>query len=130
MPTGRRDLEGPLDVLLPFHIAQVNRIVAAALVDITAQVHAEQALTQSEALYRNLVENSRDAVFLMQHGRVVYANDALGNILDYRTEDLIGASYFDWVATDDLAAQTGRAWPAVVLPATDPTAQDFTLGNL
>ncbi|MBK9658247.1 MAG: EAL domain-containing protein [Rhodanobacteraceae bacterium] len=82
--------------------------VDGALVDITAQVHAELALTQSEALYRNLVENSRDAVFLMQHGRVVYANDALGNILGCRSEDLIGANYFDWVAPDDVAAQTLR----------------------
>ena len=82
--------------------------IDGTLVDISVQVHAEQALTQSEALYRNLVENSRDAVFLMQHGRVVYANDALGNILDYRTEELIGANYFDWVATDDMPAQTGR----------------------
>ncbi len=82
--------------------------VDGTLVDITVQVHAELALMQSEALYRNLVENSRDAVFLMQHGRIVYANDSLGAILDFPTEDLIGANYFDWVAQDDMAAQTGR----------------------
>ncbi|MBK8068838.1 MAG: PAS domain S-box protein [Rhodanobacteraceae bacterium] len=39
------------------------------MIDISGQMHAEQALAQSEALHRNLVENSRDAVFLMQHGR-------------------------------------------------------------
>ncbi|MCB1612583.1 MAG: PAS domain S-box protein, partial [Xanthomonadales bacterium] len=77
-------------------------------VDITVQVRAEQALSQSEALYRNLVENSRDGVFLMQHGRVLFANDALGDILGYRSEEMIGASYFDWVAPEDLAAQAAR----------------------
>lgn len=78
------------------------------MIDISGQVHAEQALAQSEALHRNLVENSRDAVFLMQHGRIMYANEALAAILECRTEDLIGASYFDWVAPEDLAAQAQR----------------------
>lgn len=78
------------------------------MIDISGQVHAEQALAQSEALHRNLVENSRDAVFLMQHGQVQYANDALAAILGCRTEDLIGASYFDWVAPEDLALQAQR----------------------
>ena len=82
--------------------------VDGTVVDITVQVRAEQALSQSEALYRNLVENSRDGVFLMQHGRVLFANDALGDILGYRSEEMIGASYFDWVAPEDLAAQAAR----------------------
>ena len=78
------------------------------MIDISSQVHAEQALTQSEALYRNLVENSRDAVFLMQHGRVLYANDAMGAILDCPAADLIGASYFDWIAAEDVGVQAQR----------------------
>jgi diguanylate cyclase (GGDEF)-like protein/PAS domain S-box-containing protein len=78
------------------------------MIDISGQVHAEQALAQSEALHRNLVENSRDAVFLMQHGRIMYANEALATILQCRNEDLIGASYFDWVAPEDIAAQAQR----------------------
>ena len=71
-------------------------------------VEAQQALSQSEALYRNLVENSRDGVFLMQHGRVIFANDALGAILDYTSEEMVGASYFDWVCPEDLKAQAER----------------------
>ncbi|MGE4071231.1 MAG: EAL domain-containing protein [Lysobacterales bacterium] len=82
--------------------------IDGTLIDITIQVRAEQALSQSEALYRNLVENSRDGVFLMQHGRVIFANDALGEILGYRSEEMIGASYFDWVAPEDMAAQAER----------------------
>jgi diguanylate cyclase (GGDEF)-like protein/PAS domain S-box-containing protein len=82
--------------------------VDGTLVDISVEVRAAQALEQSETLYRKLVENSRDGVFLMQHGRVVYANDALATILDQPVENLIGASYFDWVAPEDLAPQTQR----------------------
>lgn len=78
------------------------------LIDISEQVLAEQALVQSEMLYRNLVENSRDGVFLMQQGRIEFANEALGGILGYPAQALIGASYFDWVAPEDLAAQAQR----------------------
>lgn len=82
--------------------------VDGTLIDISVQVRAEQALLQSEALYRELVENTLDGVFLMQHGRIQYANAALAAILDYRAGELIGASYFDWVAPEDAAAQTER----------------------
>lgn len=84
--------------------------VDGTLIDVTMQVSAERALTQSEALYRNLVENSRDGVFLMQHGQVLFANDALGAILGLPAESIIGASYFDWVAPEDLEAQSQRKY--------------------
>lgn len=82
--------------------------VEGTLLDISEQVRAESALVQSEMLYRNLVENSRDGVFLMQHGRIEFANDTLGSILGYEANELIGASYFDWVAPEDLNAQAQR----------------------
>lgn len=78
------------------------------LVDISRQVAAEQALQHSESLYRSLVENSRDGVFLMQHGLVLFANDALGQILGREPRNIIGGSYFDWIAADDRAAQQER----------------------
>ncbi len=82
--------------------------VEGTVLDINSLVQAETALQQSESLYRNLVENSRDGVFLMQHGKVVIANDTLGEILGYSKDELIGASYFDWVAPEDLARQQAR----------------------
>ncbi len=82
--------------------------IEGTLIDISDKIEAQQALSQSEALYRNLVENSRDGVFLMQHGRIVFANDALGEILNYTSEEMIGASYFDWVCPEDLKAQAER----------------------
>lgn len=82
--------------------------IEGTVLDISNLVQTETALQQSETLYRHLVENSRDGVFLMQHGQVIIANDTLGEILGCRKEDLIGASYFDWVAAEDLAAQQAR----------------------
>jgi diguanylate cyclase (GGDEF)-like protein/PAS domain S-box-containing protein len=79
-----------------------------SLVDITAQVDAEQALLQSQALYRVLVENSRDGVFLIQHGKVIFANEAMAHILGYEVAQITGIDYLSLVDPADLDAQRER----------------------
>ncbi|WP_374473423.1 PAS domain S-box protein [Arenimonas sp.] len=79
-----------------------------SLVDITAQVGAEQALRQSQALYQVLVETSREGVFLIQHGRVLFANEAMGRILGYPVGELTGMEYMALVDPTDLPAQAAR----------------------
>ncbi|GAB2655072.1 PAS domain S-box protein [Arenimonas aestuarii] len=79
-----------------------------SLVDITAQVEAEQALQQSRTLYQVLVENSRDGVFLIQRGMVAFANRALADILGYPVEELTGMEYMRLVDPADLEAQMAR----------------------
>ncbi len=78
------------------------------LSDISSTVAAKQALEQSERLYRSLVENCRDGVFLMQHGNIVFCNEALARSLDFTCAELIGTSYFSRIAPEDLAKQQGR----------------------
>ena len=79
-----------------------------SLVDITAQVAAEQALLQSQQLYQVLVDNSRDGVFLIQRGRVLFANEAMAQILGWEVARLVGMDYMALVDPDDLAAQDAR----------------------
>src|SRR5688500_14996860 len=79
-----------------------------SLVDITAQAEAEQALLQSQALYRVLVENSRDGVFLIQQGKVIFANEAMARILGYEVAEITGIDYLSLVAPEDLDAQRAR----------------------
>ena len=84
------------------------RFIEGSLVDVTAQVEAEAALRQSQALYQVLVETSRDGVFLIQRGHIVFANEAMARILDYSVGELTGKEYMSLVDPDDLAAQSGR----------------------
>lgn len=79
-----------------------------SLEDITAQVEAEQALRQSEALYRVLVDNARDGVFLIQRGRIVFANQALEQIYGVGRGALDGRAYMDLIAPEDLEDQARR----------------------
>src|SRR5581483_7641931 len=79
-----------------------------SIVDITAQIEAETRLRQSEALYKTLIENCRDGVFLVLHDRVLFANQALADILGYSAEELRDRPYIDFVAPESLAAQISR----------------------
>ena len=78
------------------------------LEDITAQVEAEQALKQSQALYQVLLDNTRDGVFLIQRGLVRFANRAMADILGYPLEELIGKPYMELIDVGDAAAQAER----------------------
>jgi diguanylate cyclase (GGDEF)-like protein/PAS domain S-box-containing protein len=79
-----------------------------SLEDITAQVEAEQALEQSQALYKVLVENCRDGVFLIQQGLVRFANPAMMAMLGYEGAELIGRPYMDLLDPADVPAQMHR----------------------
>jgi diguanylate cyclase (GGDEF)-like protein/PAS domain S-box-containing protein len=78
------------------------------VIDITERLAAEQAVQQSEAMYKVLVDNCRDGVFLIQRGAVVFANRALADMLGYTEAELIGRGYFELVAPEDRAAQQVR----------------------
>jgi len=79
-----------------------------SVVDITWQESAESALRQSEELYRILVDNCRDGVFLIQRGKVVFTNSAMADMLGYAVADLIGSEYMDLIAPESRAAQQER----------------------
>lgn len=78
------------------------------VVDITERLASEAALQQSEALYKVLIDNCRDGVFLIQRGRVIFANRALAQMLGYDEQELAGCAYFDLIAPEDRAAQQVR----------------------
>ncbi len=82
--------------------------VEGTLIDISNVVQAQAALAQSERLYRSLIENCRDGVFLIQHGRMTFCNDALAETMDFTAEELIGSSYIERIAPEDLPAQLAR----------------------
>ena len=67
--------------------------------DVTDRVAAERALSDSEARYRAVVQQSMDAIFLVDPGtgRIVEGNPALGRLLGYETEELAGLSVYELV---------------------------------
>lgn len=78
------------------------------LVDITLRKTAEAALHQSEHRYRTLVEHSQVGVFMNHEGRYVYVNHALAALLGYEEEELVGKSYRQLYAPEDLSNADDR----------------------
>ncbi|WP_298667763.1 PAS domain S-box protein [uncultured Methanofollis sp.] len=72
--------------------------VIGTFIDRTAQKQAENALAESEEKYRELVNNARDAIFLIEithdkrPGRFIEVNPAACTHLHYRREELLTMS--------------------------------------
>ncbi|HMM57391.1 MAG TPA: PAS domain S-box protein [Rudaea sp.] len=80
-----------------------------SIMDIGAQVEAEERLRQSENMYRTLVDSSHDGVFLIRHdGSIGFINEAMAQTLGYRADELIGTNYLKLIAPEAMAEQTVR----------------------
>jgi PAS domain S-box-containing protein len=72
------------------------------LMDVTERKHQEEALRQSEALYRTVVEQAEENIFLVdaRSRRVLDANEALLRSLGYTDDELKEMTLYDIVAHD------------------------------
>ena len=78
----------------------VPHIISVAR-DITGQKQAQAALTESEGLYRKLIENAGQAIMVAQDGMVIYSNPALNRIMGYPAADIISRPFTDFIHPDD-----------------------------
>jgi PAS domain S-box-containing protein/putative nucleotidyltransferase with HDIG domain len=84
--------------------------IQAAVLDISERKKAEEAVKQSEELYRALVSASPDAVLVTDmQGKIVYASKRAIEMGGFANErDIVGKSAFDFIAPEDRErAETG-----------------------
>jgi PAS domain S-box-containing protein len=94
-----REPRGPL----PQEIAWVDAATHLAAVALCRDA-ADQALQQSEARYRLMVDTAYEGVWLIDaEGRTTFANRRMGEMLGYTPEEMLGRSMFDFM---DEAART------------------------
>jgi PAS domain S-box-containing protein len=75
--------------------------VIITFMDVTAQIHAEQALEESESRYRALVEWSPEAIAVQRDGKLLFINPAGVKMMGAKSADeLIGKSTMDLVHPD------------------------------
>src|SRR5918994_1443983 len=79
-----------------------RRIRVTSVIDLTERKHQEEALRQSEALYRTVVEQAEENIFLVdaKSRRVLDANDALLRSLGYTDDELKEMTLYDIVDHD------------------------------
>jgi PAS domain S-box-containing protein len=83
--------------------------VLGAYADITARKRAEEALAQSEGLFRGLVEQALVGIYILQDDRLVYFNPRFCEIFGFSQAELLALPcWLDLVAEDDRAAVGGR----------------------
>ncbi|MGA2933714.1 MAG: PAS domain S-box protein [Methanomicrobiales archaeon] len=70
--------------------------------DITERKMTEQALKESEEMFRNPVEQSPVGVFLIQDNKIRYANPRLAEMVGYNRDDLLNKSFELMIFSDDL----------------------------
>jgi len=77
--------------------------------DITESTRAEQALRESELKYRELVENSPDAIAIYVEGKIVFVNNECLNLMRAESQDeLIGRSVVEFVHPEYRSIVAGR----------------------
>lgn len=68
-------------------------LIRSALVDQTEEWNAKAQLRESELLYRNLFENSNDAIYLLRDRKFELVNDKFCELLEISREELASDSF-------------------------------------
>ncbi|MCE9529773.1 MAG: PAS domain S-box protein [Planctomycetes bacterium] len=88
--------------------------ILAVTRDITDRKHIEEALRQSEELFRALVEKSDDGIALVEDGgKIRYLSPAANRILGYDQADLASINAQELVLPDDLERITIASQPSL-----------------
>ncbi len=96
----QRWIELTLSTLLDENKAILGRVLTGR--DITDRKKAESQLQESEARFRQIVENASDLIYRVdRHGYITYANPSVIRVLGYANEeDVLGKYYLDLVAPE------------------------------
>lgn len=86
-----------IEFVLNVYPADRAGVIQCNLRDVTDNYELAEKISQSEKRYSTLVENSNDAVILIQDGIIKYANPAIKNITNMGVQDIVGKPMMDFI---------------------------------
>jgi PAS domain S-box-containing protein len=96
---------GASDYIIKDKLSKLPVSILRALKEIEehqSRVEAETSLKESEARFRDIIMSSYDWVWeIDRNWEYCYPSDAIGNILGYTNEEVIGKSPFDFMPDDE-----------------------------
>ncbi|MGB3509231.1 MAG: PAS domain S-box protein, partial [Microcoleaceae cyanobacterium] len=118
---------------------RVRQIIGTAL-DISDRKHTESALRESESRYRNLFENSYDAIFIHnKQGKIIEVNYRACELLQYSREELLSMEIYalhpEQISSDifsklnEAIKRTGKAEFEIQLRRKDRTIIDVEVST-
>ena len=99
-----KNIEPHAFIIKPFQERQLLAAIEMAL----NKSRIENKLIESENMYRILIDNIQDGLFLIQDGKLKYVNEAFARISGYTVDESIGMYFKDFVAPEDLDMVTDR----------------------
>ncbi|MEF8825620.1 MAG: PAS domain S-box protein, partial [Halapricum sp.] len=75
--------------------------VIGAELDITDHKERERVLTEEKERYSTLVEQSHDAILVIQHGEIKFVNEQAEDILGYEESELLDKPFLEIIASED-----------------------------
>ncbi len=71
--------------------------------DISDRKHAEQALRESERMFRSITEQISEVVFVNNSlGEITYVSPVVEKIAGYKPDDLLGHAFFEYMAEEEV----------------------------
>ncbi len=123
---------GKFFVRVEARVSEDGRECRIALIDITAQKQAEEALRENERKYRTLFETmSQGVVHQGPDGRIISANPAAERILGLPADQMQGRTWTElrWRAIhEDRSEFPEETHPSMVALRTGKTVQDVVIG--
>jgi len=96
----------------------------AMMENITERKRVEEALQQSEARFRALVQNASDVITILDaDGTIRYLSPAIERVFGYEEDELLGRHAFDLVHLEDLPLATAAFQAALDDPTLTPTVE-------
>src|SRR5665648_581618 len=95
--------ERPVAVTLEYPGRPSDAFVVVYARDLTEQRQAEERATESEALYRRIVEMAGEGILAMDgEYRTTFVNPQMAAMLGYETEEMLGRVVSDFIFDEDL----------------------------